>query len=291
MNQPDVITELKKIKDIDLVSYLLELGHSPVRVKNQNYWFLSPLRNENTASFKVDRTLNLWFDYGVGIGGSIIDFGIKYFDCSIGEFLKLIENNLAIHLPIKSNNNLQPKKTESSIKILAVKPIFSTAICNYLIKRMIPMKIANLFCKEVVFELDNKFYNCIGFENDSGGFELRNQWMKIATSPKEITTFNNHAKVVSVFEGFFDFLSFQVTHESLICKSNFVVLNSISLLERAKPFLEQHQEIELYLDQDEAGKRITSMAMSLNKRYHDKSDFYSQFKDVNAWHMSKIKKN
>lgn len=69
--------DLEKLKGIDLVAYLESLGFEPVRVRNNDYWYLSPLRNERTPSFKVNRKLNRWYDFGEGFGGSIIDFGLS----------------------------------------------------------------------------------------------------------------------------------------------------------------------------------------------------------------------
>jgi len=36
--------------------------------KNQQlyYWYLSPLREEKEASFKVNRKKNVWYDHGIG---------------------------------------------------------------------------------------------------------------------------------------------------------------------------------------------------------------------------------
>ncbi|MDQ6845614.1 MAG: CHC2 zinc finger domain-containing protein [Bacteroidota bacterium] len=58
---------------IDLVDYLSNLGYRPQKIKNNDYWYLSPLRNEKTASFKVNRKLNVWFDFGEGNGGDLVD--------------------------------------------------------------------------------------------------------------------------------------------------------------------------------------------------------------------------
>ena len=71
-------------KQLDLVDYLASLGHHPQKIRNQDYWYLSPLRDEKTASFKVNRHHNVWFDHGVGQGGNLLDFGIKYHKCTIG---------------------------------------------------------------------------------------------------------------------------------------------------------------------------------------------------------------
>jgi DNA primase len=77
---------IKDAKQIDLIEYLNKLWHKPSKIRNNDYWYLSPLRDEQTASFKVNKSLNCWFDFGLGEGGSIIDFGIKYFNCSVKEF-------------------------------------------------------------------------------------------------------------------------------------------------------------------------------------------------------------
>ena len=71
-----------------MIDYLSKLGYEPVKVRNCDYWYLSPLREEKTASFKVNKKLNRWYDHGLGKGGNIIDFGIAYHHCTIGELLQ-----------------------------------------------------------------------------------------------------------------------------------------------------------------------------------------------------------
>ena len=48
---------LERLRQLDLVTYLENIGHEPLHVKKNGteYWYLSPLRNESTASFKVNR--------------------------------------------------------------------------------------------------------------------------------------------------------------------------------------------------------------------------------------------
>ena len=61
----------------DMVECLASLGHQPKKIRYQDYWYCSPFREEKTASFKVNRQRNIWFDFGEGKGGDIIDFGVK----------------------------------------------------------------------------------------------------------------------------------------------------------------------------------------------------------------------
>jgi hypothetical protein len=75
-------------KQIDLVDYLASLGHQPQKVNNQGYWDLSPLRDEKTPPFKINRKLNVWYDHAIGKGGNLIDFGMQYFQCSVADLLR-----------------------------------------------------------------------------------------------------------------------------------------------------------------------------------------------------------
>ncbi len=183
----------QEVKQIDIVEYLEKLGYHPQKVRNNDYWYLSPLREEKEASFKVNRKLNVWYDHGSGRGGSIIDFAIVYHNCTIKEATKKVSDVSSFHChtvkvqqPLANTQEAQ-EALEPKIKVIAAKPLTNPALCRYLKDRKIPVEIAKKYCKEVDFELSDKRYFAIGFENKSGGFELRNALFKGSSSPKDIT--------------------------------------------------------------------------------------------------------
>src|SRR5690606_20783300 len=96
-------------RQIDLVDYLASLGHEPKKTRNNDYWYLSPLREEKTPSFKVNRRLNVWYDHGTGKGGDLIDFGTLYFNCSTSDLL----NRLSQQPPILAFS-FHPPSTDGS---------------------------------------------------------------------------------------------------------------------------------------------------------------------------------
>ena len=51
---------------IDMVDYLYSVGYLPQKINGNSYWYLSPLRSEKPASFKVNRAKNVWYDHGIG---------------------------------------------------------------------------------------------------------------------------------------------------------------------------------------------------------------------------------
>jgi len=278
---------LENLKETDMVSFLYELGFQPAKIRGNDYWYSSPLRNERTASFKVNRRLNKWFDHGLGKGGNLIDFGILYYNCSVGELLQKSGSELALHQPFLHYPNQPSRQQENKIQILDVKPLFSTPLFHYLSQRKIPSKIANVHCQEVAYELAGKRYYAIGFENNSGGYELRNSFVKLSSSPKDFTLIDNGSKDILVFEGFFDMLSYQALYNnSGKQQQSILVLNSISLFEKARSVLETHEKISLYLDRDKAGMDQTRSALSISDRYRDKSSLYQHHKDLNDWLVS-----
>jgi hypothetical protein len=277
---------IREAKEMDMVNYLSTLGYEPAKTRNTDYWYLSPLREEKTPSFKINRKLNRWYDHGLGRGGNLIDFGIEYHQCTIGELLDKLSGNFSFQRP-PSQTLKNMSKPEPKIKVLGDFPLTSYALLRYLEQRHIPLEIARKYCREIRYELNGKTYYGIGFKNDSGGWEIRNPFFKAGSSPKDMTTFKNSSDEAVVFEGFIDFLSFQVLHKNLPGNSqDFVVLNSLSFFERARTFMEQHRAIRLYLDRDTTGQNYSCYALSLNGRYRDESSLYRHYKDVNDWLMN-----
>jgi hypothetical protein len=264
----------EEIRKTDMVKYLSLLGFEPQKISRADYWYFSPLRDEKTPSFKINTKKNCWFDFGIGKGGNIIDFAILYHNCTVGESLRMFQNDFYFHqqpilIPPKENEE------EGRIKILYDKTISSLVLIRYLHKRNIPLSLAEKYCSEIIYRLYNKTYAALGFKNDSGGYELRNEFFKGSNSPKDITTFKNKGKKVAVFEGFFDFLSFiSFLSNKELKPISFCILNSLSFFEKSRPFLEQHDAIHLYLDNDQAGINTASYAKSLNEKYHDESTLY-----------------
>lgn len=259
---------LAEARQKDIVDYLEKLEYQPHEVTNNDYWYLSPLREEKTASFKVNRKLNAWYDHGIGKGGNMVDFGIMYHHCSIPELLQKLSSSFSFHretLTVQqplNNTQSQQEALEPKLKVIAAKPLTHPALCRYLSERKIPVEIAEKYCKDVDFELHYKRYFAIRSENKSGGFELRNSLFKGSSSPKDVTRIRlSGASEIAVFEGFFSFLSYQtIHHKSTGQLTNFLVLNSLSFFKKSRQPMEEHQKINLYLDRDNAGTNCTQNA-------------------------------
>lgn len=285
MNFSKQMLSIEEARQIDIIDYLSKLGYAPAKVRNCDYWYLSPLRDEKTPSFKVNKKLNRWYDHGLGKGGNMIDFAIQFHNCTVGELLQKLSYVFSFHQPVIQQSTEPLKESEESkIKIIKERPLSSFPLFRYLQQRRIPIDLAERFCKEVKYELNGKGYFGIGFKNNSSGYEIRNPYFKASSSPKDITTFDNAAKEAAVFEGFTDFLSFMAIHQNQQQNTaDFVILNSVSFFEKARPFMEKHEAIKLYLDRDTTGQSYSQYALSLSNKYKDESHLYKTHKDLNDW--------
>jgi hypothetical protein len=283
---------------IGLVDYLDFLGFQPRKITRSNYWYLSPFRNEKNASFKVESNKNVWYDHGPWKGGKLVDFVMEFYQCTLSRALKEISFFLppaghpvsnakpTVRWHYQDRLMIRDAVTAATIKIQTSKPIRDIALCRYLHKRRISKNIADKYCLEVEFTnaMKERIYRAIGFKNSVGGYELRNEYFKGSSSPKYHTFLDNKAKEITVFEGFFDFLSYQSLVENQDQPiTNFLVLNSLSFFERSFPLMEMHREVHLYLDQDPTGRRCTRLAMQRSNRCKDESQLYKGYKDLNDW--------
>lgn len=274
---------IQDIKKISIREYLGQIGINPTRENCRYGMYYSPFREDHDASLKVDYNHNLWIDYGTGQGGSIIDLVSQIEKCSIGEAIKkLNDKSSSFHgkpSPIRSQSTI--------IKIEKIQPLANQALITYLKERSINAEIAEQLCSEIHYTIADKTYFAIGFQNDAGGWELRNKYFKGSTTPKNVTTINNNSDTVMVFEGFIDFLSYLSMKRNASPTIDSAILNSLANFPKAIPFLQNHQIIHAFLDNDEAGKRAVQCLTPICKEVIDQSVFYRNHKDLNDYWRDK----
>lgn len=273
-----------------MVDYLATLGFKPDKIRQNDYWYLSPIHSEKTASFKVNRSKNIWFDHGTGEGGNLVDFAMRIFNCGLTEALSKIESGDIRHfsrdLQVPASTSVE---TANSIRIVRIdQSITDMFLLRYLSRRHIDKSIAQKFCKQILYENAGKRFNAIGFRNNCGGYELRSESFKGSAAPKYVTWLNNLSENIAVFEGFFDFLTWRSMGASSHAeKTNILVLNSLSFFTRSLLLQEKHQRIHLFFDNDEAGKKCLQEVQKRNPgKTIDESRIYKNFKDLNDWHVS-----
>ena len=283
---------IQEAKQIKIADYLQSLGHRPVKQQGANLWYKSPLRNESEASFKVNTTMNSWFDFGVGKGGNIITLAsYLYASDSLPYLLDKLEKQ-ALHVRPTDFSFIQ-QASEPSFERLEVRELNHPALLRYLSERKINLHIARKECVELHFSHGGKSYFAIGFKNKSGGYEVRNLFFKGCMSPKDITHIRQQGEpryTCYVFEGMMDYLSFLSLRlwKFPSCPSlkaqDYVILNSTSNVDKAVDALYGYERISCLLDNDDAGRKATlDIENALGYRVRDASHLYCEYKDLNDY--------
>ena len=268
----------EKARNICIVKSLAKLGHFPSRTTEKEAWFLSPLRSETQASFKVSKQLNRWYDFGIGQGGNVIDLICLLQNCEVKEALQFL-NQESIIPTYSSPNNHRPNKRK--IQITAVKPLDHPALLYYLKSRKINVALAGDFCNEVWYQWKEKQYYALGLKNKLGGWELRNKYFKNSSSPKTFSLIENDSKQLLITEGMFDFLSLATIDEDLVQSSDSIILNSLAFIKRIETLIPKYKRVLLYLDNDPAGEKATASLLNQYDHITNRSDSYKDFVDLN----------
>ena len=273
---------IQDIKRIPIRDYLAQRGITPKQENSRYGFYLSPFRKEQDASFKVDYVQNLWYDFGAGRGGSIIDLVMEVEKCNFQQAVDRLRNDIISTSALVTSQTLHT--LPNRLQVLGDYPLRHPALINYLDSRAIDASIAKKFCREVHYSVGERNYFAIGFRNDYGGWELRSERFKGCSTPKQITTIDNGSDKALAFEGFMDFLSYLTIKQNDSPTCNIAVLNSVANIQKAVPFLARHRSIYTFLDNDDAGQRAyENLKKMFGNRIQDMSHHYAGHKDLNDY--------
>ncbi len=265
-------------RNICIVKTLAKLGHFPTRKSEKEAWFLSPLRSETQASFNVSLLKNVWYDFGIGKGGSTIDLIMELKSCSVKEALEFLKEDMGSFSFSPPQNDLL---TKAKLLITGIEPLQHPALLRYLYARKIPVKISRKYCSQVNYQYKGKPFFAIGLKNHKGGWELRNKYYKNSSSPKTYSFLERDSKQLIVTEGMFDFLSLATIDELLVACSDVIILNSLAFIQQIETILQNYERVLLFLDNDAAGEKSTHNLTSRYTHIENCSNLYKGYVDLN----------
>ena len=291
---------IEQAKAIPLALILEKIGCKPTRVKTREAFYLSPLRQEKTASFKVNHLKNLWYDFGTGKGGDVIEFACSYLEscyeaCTVSDALRWLENMSGASRSICTFPVQDHSRKENILELKRVRPLKHPALVKYLEGRAIPSEFALPYIKEALVHNheSKKNFFALGCANEESGYELRNPFFKGCVGSKSISFIRGAEPKpdgIHIFEGFFDYISAITYRQIDRFEEDTIILNSLSLLQHATPYIEGYGYKVAYtwLDNDKAGHKGTEILAEFfkteeNLRHRPMNALYSPHKDVNAW--------
>ena len=236
-----------------------------------------------------------------GRGGNIIALAQELYASDSLPYLleRIAEQAPGVH-PVSFSFGKQALSKPSFQQLEAV-PLSSPALLSYLRQRGINTELAKRECREVRYLTDGKPYFAVGFPNRSGGYEIRNKFFKGCIAPKDITHIRQEQprETCCLFEGFMDYLSF-LTLRQESCPNypeldgqDYIVLNSVSNINKALYPLGNYERIHCFFDNDHAGMealRQIRMEYGRDRYIRDASQIYSGCKDLNEYLQKQIER-
>jgi hypothetical protein len=285
---------------------------------HRSYMYFSPFRDEATPSMRVtvDHASGrwCWVDFGgtpppgmKADGGGCLDLVRRLSGVhSDREALDVLATIAGTPIPSVDEGLVPRRERPSGIVIETVAPSFDRAfLIRYAqTERGIPLPLLERYCRQVTYHpkaSPTRRFTVIGFPNNGGGFALR------GTSPRskitslcDITTLGpdgTHVPTAEpvtrrcyVFEGFMDFLSWLAWRGEETPGADVCVLNSVSNLSPASPWLLAHGVIRCFLDNDAAGRdayeRICETCRGRDVK--DGSPAYARYKDLNEAYTARL---
>jgi len=142
-----------------------------------------------------------------------------------------------------------------------------------------------------------KTFFALGIQNEEAGYEIRNPVFKGCLGAKAITFIRGtkpRPEGINLFEGFMDCLSIITSQGSKRFEDDTIILNSLSCLKQATPYIQNYgyRTGYTYMDNDAAGRKATTAWAEYFKKqpqleHSPMNGLYAPHKDVNAWHMNK----
>lgn len=278
---------ISKARAVSITDYLATLGIQPVKTSGKSLVYDSPFREEKTASFHVYLDDNRFHDFGdTSKGKNIIDLVQNLHNITFSQAVELL---IGTELPVASISSFVGQNSgNEEIKqvITQINALQNPSLTKYCGDRAISLGIAAKWLKEVHYTYNEKRYFGVGFQNDLGGYVTRNALMK---HPNNIgiagitTVKSTNTQSLAIFEGYFDFLSAMEHYGCDAPTNTVIILNSVSNLKQAFPLILEATKINLYLDNDTAGRKAMESIKATGKTVIDHSNIYAGYNDFNEF--------
>lgn len=267
MNQETFEENIKIIKEMSLIEIAIDMGYHPVKI-GKNY----KLQEMDSLIIFNDRT---WYRYSQNIGGSQIDFVMKFGNCTtmkeVFEYFGLSKEENK-HIKIRLENKKENLKKDEKKFILPERSRTCTFLVKYLHNyRCLPMDVIKYFLNLGLMYEEREHHNIVFLGRDienrvrcattRGIMDMYEKGVKyrgdISGSDKNygVNIINKNSKELRVFEAAIDCMSY-------IALSGDYTSNKLSLgMTSDKPLVQllkdySHiKKIIFSLDNDKAGRK------------------------------------
>lgn len=284
-------SDIEAFKTYSIIDYLSNKGIKPFKTVGNQFVYYSPLTNENTASFLVEPVKNVFNDYSSGQKGDIIRLVQLIEQISFFEAIERLESlKSGVTETTFSFSGKNPINSQSNIEVKSVQPITNKSLIQYIEQRGINIELGKIYLKEIHFSNKGKNYFAVGFQNGSGGYELRNSLEFKGKTANGITIYEKGTNTINLFEGFFDFLSALQYYHAKAFNNTTIILNTNNNLKLCLNTLTDKSIINSFLDNDKSGQMTVNQIVNSGFKVLNQSEkIYPNSKDFNDYLLGKSK--
>jgi len=256
---------------LSIKSLLNHLGFKSV-ISNEKERFYSNVFASNNLkpnSFRLDHTLDVWFDKSIGKGGGILDFA-KYYWPNL--HINAIKEKLSSFSSIKEYHYMFPindkkKRKRKPIKlpnyqVASIRKLGFTNEVSTFLQEAGLWEIADSNLVEVHYYVKDEKGKCrdfcaAGWPNENGGWEVYAKNFKSCIGPKGMTFFQASTRNIAIFQEFTDYLKHRDKLYSLY--SSILVLNSPQFVSAAIKRSSKYDNVKFYFDGKREGYKETQI--------------------------------
>ncbi len=147
---------IEQSKKLSIIDFLDKENVTLKKKKGNAYWYLSPFRDEKTASFKVSKKENLWYDYAIKEGGDLVELVKRMYNKqSVSDALAYLASK-SIATVDKAIETAIAAKEYTTTKMNDVKllPLSNHSLLSYFSSRRIDITIGRMYCREIHYKVE-----------------------------------------------------------------------------------------------------------------------------------------
>jgi len=296
------------LQELSIVDFLARLGHQPIRKTGKEHFYHSMLREtkKDSPSFTVWDSGGKWLDRGGAgdtniKGGGIVQLGMALWpNLPFVDVLQKIQqiNNLDIalipeYVAAKKYDN-EKENQSFSYEVIRIMPhdnnfILSRYLENRGLNDIANGRLSTVYYRNKNDPEDERTFYALGWQNEQKNWEIATaNGFKSSIGPKEISIIPGLSGHIAMFEGYLDYLSW-LKLDPIEILPTVIVLNSISMLNRAIEWATNIPKIDIYFDNDEPGMRSTRELLIKLPQATDRSNEYTGYKDYNERLVAELK--
>ena len=302
------------LKRFPIVHFLAKCNLVEVHGNGRERYYLSPLREERTASFAVNTRKNCWFDHGLGVGGNLLDLAMRLWGMAYKEAAEALAQLVACPEAYDDADALGRARNfgppvaapHAGRTVREAGELRDGVLRAYLVSRGISVEALQADgrvwsqLREVRYTQAGKYapngalrtYFAIGLVNVSQGLEIAARGFQSHLGAKDVTFIPGRQPGVAVFEGMMDFFSALTLRrqrhkgQAAAFQCAVLVLHSVTLAKKSLPLLAKAGgSLFYYGDNDRAGLDLQAFYQAHCRQYgagfYAQNEGYRGYKDLN----------